>query len=266
MRRMLYLASALVFLAGLSLFVLTEHTDRFFAWTIQSHLTAAFLGAAYWSSFVLEILAARERWWARARSTVPPVLIFTALTLVVTLVHLDKFHFNAPELITRAITWLWLAIYIFVPVSLLVLLVRQWLAPGASPARQWPLPAWTRVLGGLVAILAFGAGLLLLLLPTQAAPFWPWPLTALTARALGAWWIGLGLLTAWDVWENDAARVRAIRVSAVCFSLLQLAALARYPAEPDWGRWSTWAYLLFLLVFLGFGVYGLLAARRSRGS
>src|SRR5258707_2712798 len=104
MRRMLYVAAALVFLAGIPLFLLTEHTDRFFAWTIQSHLTAAFLGAAYWASFVLEILAARQRLWTRARSAVPAVLIFTALTLVVTLLHLDRFHFNAPELLTRAVT------------------------------------------------------------------------------------------------------------------------------------------------------------------
>src|SRR6266566_659123 len=109
MRRMLYVAAALVFLAGVPLFLLTEHTDQFFAWTIQSHLTAAFLGAAYWSSFVLEILAAREGLWAHARSTVLAVLIFTALTMVVTLVHVDKFHLTAPEVASRVAAWAWLA-------------------------------------------------------------------------------------------------------------------------------------------------------------
>jgi hypothetical protein len=35
-----------VLLAGLQLFVFATETDRFFAWTIASPLTAAFLGAA----------------------------------------------------------------------------------------------------------------------------------------------------------------------------------------------------------------------------
>jgi hypothetical protein len=50
MRRMLYIAATLVFIAGIQLFVLTEHTDRFFAWTIGVPLTAAFLGAGYWAN------------------------------------------------------------------------------------------------------------------------------------------------------------------------------------------------------------------------
>jgi hypothetical protein len=263
MRRILYTASALVLIAGIPLIFLTEHTDRFFAWTIQSNLTAAFLGAAYCSSFILEFLAARELLWAHARSTVPAVLVFTILTLVVTLLHIDKFHFNAPELITRAGTWLWMAIYVLVPIILLVLLARQLLVSGTTPARQLPVPGGIRVLGCVNVALTIGFGLLLLLIPAQVAPLWPWALTALTARAMGAWWVGLGLLALSDLWENDAARVGAIRVSMVVFSLLQFVALARYPAEPDWGRWTMWVYLLFLLEFLVIGAHGLLAIRRA---
>src|SRR5262245_48284696 len=95
MRTMLYAASVLVFSVGIALYLLTEQTDKYFAWTIQSALTAAFLGGAYWSACALEILAARRRLWADARVAVPAVIVFTALTLVVTLLHLDKFHFGA---------------------------------------------------------------------------------------------------------------------------------------------------------------------------
>src|SRR5712692_507014 len=96
MRRLLYVASALVFISGVQLFVLTDHTDRFFAWTIHPGLTAAFLGGGYLASFFLEFLSARERVWAQARLAVPAVLTFTVLTLVVTLVHRDRFHFGDP--------------------------------------------------------------------------------------------------------------------------------------------------------------------------
>jgi len=66
MRGLLVAASVLVFLAGFQLFILTEQTEHYFARTIQPPLTAAFLGAGYWSSFLLEFLASRERIWARA--------------------------------------------------------------------------------------------------------------------------------------------------------------------------------------------------------
>src|SRR5947208_5806708 len=92
MRIMLVVAAVLVFSVGGSLTLLPLQTDRFFAWTIATPLTAGFLGAAYWSACVLELLAARERFWVYARIAVPTVLLFTVLTLIVTLVHLDKFH------------------------------------------------------------------------------------------------------------------------------------------------------------------------------
>src|ERR1043165_3310528 len=105
MRRMLLAASILVFIVGIQLFILGEMTDTLFAWTIQNPLTAAFLGAAYWASFAMEFLASRRRVWAYARIAVPAVLIFTGLTLVATLLHLDKFHLNDPNLITRGAAW-----------------------------------------------------------------------------------------------------------------------------------------------------------------
>ena len=47
MRRMLYVAGCFVLIAGFQLFVLTDRTEDFFAWTIDPPLTAAFLGAGY---------------------------------------------------------------------------------------------------------------------------------------------------------------------------------------------------------------------------
>src|SRR5438093_409463 len=108
LRRMLYVSALLVFGIGLPLFLLSGQTDRYFAWTIQSPLTAAFLGAAYWASGVLELGAARQRWWPNVRSSVLPVFIFTVLTTLVTLVHLDRFHLAVPDLWTRFVTWAWL--------------------------------------------------------------------------------------------------------------------------------------------------------------
>ena len=46
-RIVLLVAAALVFLAGVQLFVFPLRTDEYFAWTIASPMTAVFLGAAY---------------------------------------------------------------------------------------------------------------------------------------------------------------------------------------------------------------------------
>ena len=95
MRVLLVVAAVLVFLAGFQLTVFPTRTADWFSWTIDVPMTAVFLGAAYWSSAVLEVAGARSRTWGRARLTVWTVLVFTVLTLVVTLVHLDKFHLGA---------------------------------------------------------------------------------------------------------------------------------------------------------------------------
>src|SRR5581483_6358835 len=122
MRRLLTAAAVLVFLAGVQLFVFPGRTARYFAWTINPPLTAAFLGASYWSSVGFELAAARERTWAQARIAAPAVFVFTVLTLVVTLVHIDRFHFGPRfEPATRAVTWIWLAIYSIVPVMMVLL-------------------------------------------------------------------------------------------------------------------------------------------------
>jgi hypothetical protein len=70
MRRLLYVNSVLVLVIGIPLYLLPDQTDRYFAGTIHPPLTAVVLGAGYWASFVLELLSARERLWARTRVAV----------------------------------------------------------------------------------------------------------------------------------------------------------------------------------------------------
>jgi hypothetical protein len=265
MRTILYVASGLVFAVGISLYLLTEQTDVYFAWTIQSALTATFLGGAYWSACVLEFIAARRRLWAEARIAVPSVIIFTGLTLVVTLMHLDRFHFNAPSLLTRAGTWFWLAVYASVPIIMSVLLASQLRAPGGDPPRSAkPHRAiWFTQLavGGLMVL----CGVTMLVAPASVVPLWPWDLTPLTARAIGAWLVGLGFAACNAAYENDLVRIRPVMISSVIFSVLQGIALVRYPDQFRWGTAGGWIYLLFLVVFLAVGLYGWLATQQPRG-
>src|SRR5262245_55798080 len=177
MRRLLGVAAVLVFLAGVQLFVFPLRTDEWFAWTLTSPMTAVFLGASYWSAIGLEAVAARSPTWAGARIAVPAVFVFTTLTLVVTLVHIDIFHLDGSlPFGTRLVTWAWIAVYVAVP----VLMVLAWLAQRSVAAPLPPptgLPAVVRVVLVALAVVLVGLGVALLIAPGWADAAWSWPLS-----------------------------------------------------------------------------------------
>jgi len=248
----------LVFTAGFQLFVLTEHTGTYFAWTIGNPLAAAFLGASYWASLSLEALAGRQAAWAHARIAVPAVLVFTVLTLVATLQHLDKFHFGGSFAArTQIVTWAWIAIYVLVPLLMLIVFAVQARTPGADPPRSAPLPTWLLATLAVQAIILLGFGVMLFAVPAQAAPLWPWKLTPLLAQATGAWLISLGVAAGHSLLERDARRLRPAALGYILLAVLQAIALARYPHRFELGPASGTIYLVFLGAMLLTGAAGL---------
>ena len=99
-------------------------------------------------------------------------------------------------------------------------------------------------------------GVALLLAPEALRPLWPWTLTPLTAQAIGAWLLSLGVAAAHSSWENDWSRVQIATSSYTVFGVLQLMALARFSQELQWDRPVAWLYVSFLVSVLGLGVYG----------
>lgn len=264
MRFLLVVAGVLVLISGVQLFIFSEQTDRWFAWTIKPPLTAAFLGGAYWSSMFLEFLAAREAFWAHARVATSAVLTFTILTLGVSLLHLDRFHFGSQDLVTLIATWAWFAVYAVVPPLLAALLLVQQRAPGADPPLAAPLPAWLWPIIGLQAAALFTVGMMMLVAPQFSMALWPWQLTPLTARAIGAWLVGLSVAAAHVLREGDFTRVRIVQISSTVFVILQAIALARYPAEVAWNDPRLWIYAAFLASILAVSLYAWRAASARR--
>ena len=201
MRRMLYVAGCFVLIAGFQLFVLTDRTEDFFAWTIDPPLTAAFLGAGYWSSAILELGSARRPEWSGARLAMPTVLFFTTITLVLSLVHIDKFHTDSVFGIA------WLVVYAAFPVAMATILILQARASGGDVPRRSSLPTWMRLVLAVQAVILFALGAYLYAAPVDAASLWPWPLTPLTGRAVGAWLLGTGFIAAHVAIENARERV-----------------------------------------------------------
>jgi hypothetical protein len=263
MRWILIVGGLFVLAAGIQLYPLAEHTDQFFAWTIAVPATAAFLGASYWGATVFALLAARERTWARARVGVPGVLVFVWLTLLLTLLHLDAFHLDKGDLSARVVAWVWLVIYVVEPPVLLWIFIVQLRVPGEDPPRSRPIPGWFRRTMAVEAALLLIFGAALYVAPGDVGKLWPWPLTDLTAMAIAAWLVALGLLLAAMIWENDWRRVGLGMLVLITLAPLLALALALYPEGLEWDA-SMAVYLASVAIIFATGAFGGVVSRRTQ--
>jgi len=155
-------------------------TDRLFAWHIRPTMTAMVLGSAYLGGAWFFVCAARARSWHTVKAGFVPVAVFASLLGIATILHWDKFHHG------HVAFWLWVLLYFTTP----FLIVLVWLrnrrhdVPADADALLLPILA-ARVIAA-VGVLALVWGLFLYLLPAAAIALWPWSLTPLTARVLGA--------------------------------------------------------------------------------
>ena len=258
-RALLVLFCALTLLGFADLFGPSGSTAELFAWTIQPPLTAAFLGAGYGSGCLLVVLSLRAGRWSMVRVPLLTILVFTAVTLAATLLHLDKFHLDGGLSIAGGAAWFWLGVYLVVPPLMLVAwVVQERRTPGAAPARM-PLPVALAL--GVEGLLMTVLGTVLFARPGTASTLWPWTLTPLTARAVAAWLIAFGLATLYAGAREGLVSGRVQALSYTVFGLLQLLAVARFSGTVDWSGTRAWAYLAFLLAVVGTGAAGLLGAR-----
>jgi hypothetical protein len=251
-------AAVLAVIAGVLLFIGASETDRFFSWTIEPPLTAAFLGAAYWAAAVLLGWASAQARWSHARTAIPPVLTIAVLLLVATLAHLDKFDFDT------VFGWFWLAVYVLVTPLLLWWL---WLQPQAeAPPAIRPLAPVVRAVLALQALVMFGLGAALMIVPSDVAAAWPWPLTPLTGRAVGAFLCGFGVAAAFAVRENDLGRLRGSAMAYATLGVLEALAPALHWDDADVGSAAGIAYCVGVASVLAAGVYGVTASSASSTS
>ena len=256
MRAILYVGGVFVLVAGLQLWLFADRTDEIFAWTIDSRISAAFIGSFYWAASILALLSARERTWARARLGVPGVAAFVWLTLLATLLHLDLFHLDDGGFKAQLAGWVWLVVYALEPPVLTWAYWRQLREPGQDPPRDAPLPDWYRNVLAALAVLVLVLGAALFVAPLEVAEHWPWALTELTGRAIAAWWIAVGGLLLAIRWENDLGRIRLGCYLPVAFTVLAGIALLRFGEEVDAANACGIALLALLAALFATGAYG----------
>jgi hypothetical protein len=263
-RWLLYAFGALTLIAFVALFVGASLTDRYFAWTIKPPVTAAFLGAAYAAGGVLEMLAVRSGTWLVVRIPFVTILVFALITLLATLLHLDRFHFGSDLAVAWFAAWFWTAIYLVVPLLMIVVLWRQERSGPVDDPHSQQIPRPVGVLLAVQGVTLLGLGVVLFAFPGTEAVLWPWTLTPLTARAVAAWLIAFGFGVLWGLRSGDLTRLDVPAWAYGVFAVLQLVVLARFPAQVRWSAPATWAYLALLVSILVTTAYALRRLRMRR--
>ncbi|HRD78705.1 MAG TPA: hypothetical protein PK264_22660 [Hyphomicrobiaceae bacterium] len=258
--RLLMAAEAFfVLVAGATLYCLPAETNKYFAWTIQPSLTAAMLGAAYVAAFALQVSVLRQARMIEARVGMPAVSLFATLGLAATLLHIDRFHFQSPEPTARLFAIVWLLVYVLVPIVSVWLLRPWWRALWQNVPGREPLAGamfWNLMILGMMLSLA---GIIMLLSPQGVIPNWPWRLTPLTARMLGAWSVGIGFALIQAARLGDEAQVRPAAPAIIVLSVLSLIALARFSDQVAWG---TVTAVVILVVLINLFVVAVIAVAR----
>jgi hypothetical protein len=260
MKALLSAFALLTAMAVGALYVLAENTAETFAWTISPALTAAFLGAGYAAGFVLVVLCMRDPVWVNSRAAVLTIFAFVVLTLVATLLHIDRMHFDDDFTdlgpVAKIAAWFWFAVYVVVPLAMAALLVLQERAPGTDPPSRHPVPGLLRAVLAVESALLLVGGGLMYADPTTASAVWPWPLLPFTGRVVAAWLLAFGLATALAAVHGDLARLRTAAIAYAVFGVLVLGAVARFSGTPDWGHPSAWVFVGTSVAVVATGAVG----------
>jgi hypothetical protein len=268
-RALLVVFVVFTLLAVNQLLVLGAHTDRWFAWPIIGRPNSAFLGAAYLAGFVLSVLALRETRWSHVRVAVLTVTAFTVLTLVPTLAHQHVLSLMAHGAVARCAAWVWLVVYVAVPLAGAIVVVRQERARQRPGVVQRPMPAAlvAVLLSQGAALAASGAVLYaggwgMHVSMAVPRPGWPWPVTPLTSQVVGAWLLSFGIAIALAVRERDLSRMLVPSVAYATFGAVETVVLLLSRSAPGTDPRWLWVAVALLATLVPVGAYGAWAASR----
>ena len=227
------------------LYPFPHDTARLFAWPVKPTITPMILASVYIGGAYFFLRAAMASQWHTIKGGFVPVGTFATLMGVATILHWEKFSH------THVAFWLWAGLYFTTP----FLIFWVWWAnrrhdvPATSADLLLPVRV-SRVIAVLGALSVLTA-LFLFLFPGRAVAIWPWMLTPLTARVMGAIFaLGIAGLGAPADRRWSSARI-LFQVAALMLALILIAG-ARASAELDPSNAMTW--------LIGGGFAGVLAA------
>jgi hypothetical protein len=228
------------------LYLFPDHTKELFAWGIQPRMSAMMLGAAYIGGAYFFVRAAAFARWHWVKVGFLPVTTFATLMGIATILHWDRFNHSHISFFA------WAALYFTTPFIVFLLWLRNRSTdPGPDTFPDRRVPRLVRLVIGIVGGLTLLTSIFLFLQPGFMISTWPWQLTPLTARVMGALFAltGVGELTiALDV-RWSAVRI-ALQSQMIGIAMISLAIVFSWnnfnQANPL--TWIFLASILFLLV------------------
>jgi hypothetical protein len=188
---------------ALILILFPTQTERLFFWNITPPINAMLMGVLYLMAGATAAYAALRGSWEAMRVIAVMGFAVSALFVLVTLVHRDRF-------VPGVKLYYWLFVYSIVPI-LIALLYRRYEGSGANwQAKQNEIKPVTRL-----AALVIGLGILFvavvgLLFPNLLITVWPWQVAPLMLRVLLSWLFALGLANLWFWFEKEWTRVQVV--------------------------------------------------------
>jgi hypothetical protein len=230
------------------LYLLPTHTARLWAWPIPVTMTSMVLASAYLGGAYFFLRVAGARLWHEVAGGLPAVTAFASLLGVATLLHWEVFVHG------RLAFWLWAGLYFTAP----FLVIGAWLVNRrhAAPvlASDVLLRPAERVMIAGVGAGALVTGVAMFVAPGPMTDLWPWPLTPLSCRVVGATVClgGAGIRVGVDPRWTSVRLM--LQVEALMLALILVAAV-RAHSELLPGRALAWPLLLGVLAVLAGSAY-----------
>ncbi len=163
------------------LFGFPDKTKDLWAWTIKPTMTAMVMGGGYLAGAWFFVRVARARQGHRSLTGLLGVTVFTAMLLLATIIHWDKFNHEHVSF------WAWILLYVVTPLLLPLLWWNNRRTDPGTRARGDPLvPPPIRAMMATTGALVLLAAVMWFVRPTLIMAHWPWKLTPLTTRVICA--------------------------------------------------------------------------------
>jgi len=224
--------------AFIILYIFPDQTGMLFAWKIQPSMSAMMLGSAYAGGIYFFTGVLRSRQWHKVKVGFLPVIAFASLLGIATILHWDKFNHSHVSFFA------WAGLYFTTPfiVSFVWLRNRKQDA-GNSGEQDTIIPYTWRLIMGAFGSITLVISLFLFLQPGMLISLWPWTLTPLTARVMGAMFalpglvgLGIALDKRWD------AAILILQSQGFSILLILIASILS-SQDYDWVYGGSWLFV-----------------------
>lgn len=224
--------------AFIILYFFPLQTERLFAWKLQPAMSAMMLGAAYAGGIYFFTGVLRSKRWHKIKTGFLPVTAFATLLGIATILHWGRFNHHHISFFA------WAGLYFTTPFIVLVVWLRNRAQdPGILESGDVAIPYPARLVIGTFGVITLVIGLFLFLEPALMVRLWPWVLTPLTARVMGAMFALPGLVGLGVARDARWSAAQLILQSQSFSILLILLASAVARADFDWNKPSSWLFI-----------------------